>query len=65
VGDGGAFLLGGGKAVAKALALGFADKDGVLRRRNVLLARAAAWGEVLVEQIFGASCHLVHQLFVA
>jgi hypothetical protein len=65
VGDGGAFLLGGGKAVAKALALGLADQDGVLRRRNMLLRRAAAWAEVLVEQIFGPRRHLVHQLFVA
>ncbi len=41
-GDGGAFLLGGGKAVAKALALGLAEHDRKLGRRDRLLGRCSA-----------------------
>ena len=59
-GDRGAFLLGGGKAVAEALAFGLAELDGELgRRRSASRPRLAPAREVLVEQIFGLRRHVL------
>ena len=52
-GDRGAFLLGGGKAVAEALALGLGELDACSAGAIGLLGRGGARREVLVEQIFG------------
>ena len=52
-GDRGAFLLGRGEAVAKALALGLGELERMLGRRDRPLRRLGARREVVVEQIFG------------
>ena len=69
LGDGGALLLGGGEAVAEALALGLGELERVLGRRRP--AAPPGWrpaAKSLVEQEFGLAprhASSVDQLFVA